>query len=57
MLNSEAMKLLNPNKASMSIRVDGGMIIIQAEDQWFALTRNQAIDFITSLANAVNSIV
>ena len=55
MLNQEALKLLNPNKQSLSIRVDGKLIIVQADDNWIALSRPQAIDFIQSLANAVNS--
>lgn len=57
MLNHEATKLLNPKKQNMSLRVENNMIILQFEDSWVMLSRQQAIDLIQSLANAANSMI
>jgi len=57
MLTADAMKLLKPDENMMTVSIQDGLVIVQTGKNWFAMTRNQTIEFIQRLANAANSLV
>ena len=54
MLTAEAMKLLKPNENLLKIFHQNGLVVVETGENWFALNRSQAVEFIQMMARVVN---